>query len=146
MFNMLVKLFCVSLMFAVFVFLSFNAYTYFNRTADLVQNGVRTQGKIIANQKAYRPGRRSTLYANAYRPIISYQDGKGQSYKFTAKLWSDDPYKIGTITNIIFLPGKPSVAVLDRGYQNWTYSLFLILLPFGLMYIIYTVVKPAYSK
>lgn len=90
---------------------------------DLLQNGVRTQGRVVE----YKAESFSTIipvannlfsYQTVSMPIIEFQNG-GQQVRF--RDWITD--QSGSLNRdsvpVIYNPNNPSIALVDRPVINW---------------------------
>jgi hypothetical protein len=64
-----------------------------------------------------------------YRPVVCYTDHSGRTVVFRDSMASNPPlYHVGEPVRVLYPPGEPGRAVIDRGVWNWAPSATLYLL------------------
>ena len=90
----------------------------------LEASGVRASG-LVTSLIASRGGNGGITY----RPVVCYTDNSGRSVVFRDSMGSNPPlYHVGEPVRVLYPPGAPGRAVIDRGVWNWAPSAILYLL------------------
>ena len=89
----------------------------------LESTGARTAGVVTALSSS-RSGDGVTYY-----PLVRYSDGAGRRAVFRDSTGTNPPlYRVGDAVTVLYLPGQPDSAVIDRGLWNWLPSAILYLI------------------
>ncbi len=84
--------------------------------------GIKAEGKVTGFQS------KDSDDSTVYHAIIEFNDQSGNSVKFQDSVGSSHPgFKRGDQVSVLYLPEKPTAAMVDRGIFNWTLSSGLIL-------------------
>jgi hypothetical protein len=90
----------------------------------LEASGTRASG-LVTSLMASRSGNG----AITYHPVVRYTDDSGRTFAFRDSMGSNPPlYHVGEPVRVLYPPGEPSRAVIDRGVWNWAPSAILYLL------------------
>lgn len=81
-----------------------------------LRHGVRTSG-IVTELSEGSTGRSSDTFLF---PVVQYTGLDGNIVHFDDRTGArPSPYKVGDTVPVMYLPGKPSTATIDRGLRNW---------------------------
>jgi Protein of unknown function (DUF3592) len=81
----------------------------------LEASGIRTSGSVTGLSSS-----RSSDGGTTYQPLVSYQDRDGRTVVFRDSTGTNPPlYHVGERVGVLYLPGEPSRAIIDRGVWNW---------------------------
>ena len=82
---------------------------------SLEASGVRASGSVTGLSTS-----RSSNGGVTYRPLISYRDGNGRTVVFCDSTGTNPPlYHVGESVSVLYPPGEPGRAIIDRGAWNW---------------------------
>jgi hypothetical protein len=89
-----------------------------HETAGLVLRGERAEGRVVSLESGYgSSGRGSHL---TYYPIVAFLTPDGVRRQFRDSLGSNPPTLTpGDRVTVLYDPGQPQRAVVDRGIWNW---------------------------
>jgi len=91
---------------------------------SLEASGVRTPGSVTSLSSS-----RSSDGGITYYPVVCYRDGTGRSVIFRDSTGTNPPlYHVGEAVTVLYLPGEPGRAIIDRGPWNWLPSVILYVL------------------
>ncbi len=90
----------------------------------LEASGMRTSGRVTALSSS-----RSSNGGLTYYPLVSYANRAGRTVVFRGSIGSNPPlYHPGEAVTVLYPPGEPGRAVIDRGVWNWLPSAILYLM------------------
>jgi len=90
----------------------------------LETSGVRAPG-LVTSLIASRGGNGGATY----HPVVAYTDQSGRRIVFRDSMGSNPPlYHVGEPVCVLYPPGEPGRAVIDRGVWNWAPSAILYVL------------------
>jgi len=103
--------------------LAFGVYT--SRTLlSLEASGLRTAGSVTSLSPS-----RSSDGGTTYHPLVSYRDSAGRTVVFRDSTGTNPPlYRVGEVVTVLYLPGEPDRAIIDRGLWNWLPAVILYVL------------------
>jgi hypothetical protein len=79
-------------------------------------HGVRTSGIVMALSEG-SPGRSGDTFLF---PVVQYTGQGGSVVRFHDRTGArPSPFKVGDAVPVMYLPGKPTTAAIDRGLSNW---------------------------
>jgi len=91
---------------------------------SLETSGVRTSGSVTSLSSSS-----SSNGGVSYYPVVRYRDGTGRSVTFRDSTGTNPPlYRVGEAVTVLYLPGEPGRAIIDRGPWNWLPSVILYVL------------------
>lgn len=91
---------------------------------SLETSGIRTVGSVTALSSST-----SSNGGISYYPLVCYRDGTGRSVVFRDSTGTNPPlYHLGEVVTVLYLPGEPGRAIIDRGPWNWLPAVILYLL------------------
>jgi len=107
--------------FAALLFLGFS-YRTGKVHAHLLLRGVRTRGTIVSFKAVHMQGRSSNgssgLAEPIYEPAVKFLAGD-RSVRFQEWKGQASSAGVGSSVPVIYDPGDPSFAMIDRSYHNW---------------------------
>jgi len=81
-----------------------------------LRHGVRTSGIVIELNEA-APGNSGDIFLF---PVVQYTGPEGTVVRFHDRTGArPSPFKVGDTVPVMYLPGKPTTARIDRGTSNW---------------------------
>jgi hypothetical protein len=90
----------------------------------LESTGTRAPGSVTSLSSSHSSDGGVTYY-----PQVSYTDGTGRRILFRDSVGTNPPmYHVGEAVTVLYLPGEPGRAVIDRGLWNWLPSAILYIL------------------
>lgn len=90
----------------------------------LESTGIRAPGSVTSLSSSHSSNGGLTYY-----PQVSYTDGTGRRILFRDSVGTNPPmYRVGEAVTVLYLPGEPGRAVIDRGPWNWLPSAILYIL------------------
>ncbi len=97
------------------VFLMLFAYYTGRVHFDLIRKGVRTTGRIIDYKEEYFGRSNST---SAFMPIVEFK-ARDRVIRFKDWIGSNSTGELNNTVTILYDPGDPSAAMIDRPLWNW---------------------------
>ncbi len=83
----------------------------------LSRDGIRAEGEVVDLRS------KSTDDGYVYHAVVRFKDQNGQDAQFEDSVGSSSPMmKRGDRVQVLYPPGKPSGAIVDRGIFNWSLS------------------------
>lgn len=83
----------------------------------LSRDGIRAEGEVVDFRS------KDTDDGYVYHAVVRFKDSEGQDARFEDSVGSSSPtMKRGDRVQVLYPPGKPSGAIIDRGIFNWTLS------------------------
>ena len=91
---------------------------------ELEGSGLRTSGRVISLSASS-----SSNGGTTYHPIVSYCDSAGRTIVFRDATGTNPPtHHVGDRVTVLYRPGDPARAIIDRGVWNWLPEVVLYLL------------------
>jgi len=79
-------------------------------------HGIRTSGRVVELSEGTADRSGDTFLF----PVVQYTDPNDGVLRFHDRTGArPSPFKVGDTVPVIFLPGKPATATIDRGTGNW---------------------------
>ena len=90
----------------------------------LEASGLRSSGRVTSLSASTTSNGGTT-----YHPVVSYRDSTGRTIVFRDSAGSNPPlYHAGDAVIVLYQPGDPPRAIIDRGVWNWLPAVVLYLL------------------
>lgn len=91
---------------------------------ELEESGLRSSGRVTSLSASTTSNSGTT-----YHPVVSYRDSAGRTIVFRDSAGSNPPlYHVGEAVVVLYQPGDPPRAIIDRGVWNWLPAAVLYLL------------------
>lgn len=103
---------------AVGLFLIVFGYTTGHDHYRLIRAGLRTQGVIIGHVPVRMRDTKGSGYSTAYMPIVEFQ-ARGEVVHFQNWLGSPSAGNLHNRVTVLYDPGNPKIAMIDRAVMNW---------------------------
>jgi hypothetical protein len=112
----------VSLLFG-FALLGGGGY-FVERQREFIANSLAAEGRVIQNEEVRwtsNNGRGSSR--TSYRATVSFTDRRGQAFTHRDSIAMNPPsFSVGQTVIILYDPGNPANAMIDRGAKNYLIS------------------------
>jgi len=97
---------------------------FVERQREFIANSLAAEGRVIQNEEVHwtsNNGRGSSR--TSYRAIVSFTDRRGQAFTHHDSIAMNPPsFSVGQTVIILYDPGNPANAMIDRGAKNYLIS------------------------
>ncbi len=112
------------------------AYYAGNSMIELLQNGVRTQGKVVDINSRYSSSGSNNSSSYTYHAVVEFTNSNGNKVKFEDSVGVSTPiFDRGDDVTVLYDPNKTSGAIIDRGLLNWGLSAGLLLAALFMLWV-----------